>query len=472
MFRSPRSRSFVGTARFVGALVFAGSLNSFAAAGDWLHWRGPTGNGTAPDAKPPIEWGESKNLRWKVEIPGNGSASPIIVGNRVFIATAVEDENARGARRSDPRRPTETRAAGQEEPERRRDRRRGRGGRRGGRGRGGPPTVTQSFTLLCLDRKSGDTLWTKVAAKTVPHEGHHGDHGFASASPCSDGERVYTHFGSRGLFCYDLAGKLIWEKADFGKMETRNGFGEGSSPTVYKDVVIVPWDHQGPSYLVVLDKKTGDVRWRVDRDEPTCWATPLVVEHNGKEQIIVSGENHARGYDLKSGDELWRCSGQTGRPVASPVAGHGLAFVGSGFRGSFLGAFRLGARGDLKGTDGVAWQLKSSTPDIPSPLLSGTRLYFHAARKNIISCYDAPSGEPHYGPTRVEGLGDTYASPIAANGYVYLTDRSGTTVVIKDADKLEIVATNELDEGVDATPAPVGNEMFVRGRRHLYCFGS
>jgi len=451
-------------------VVVAGFATSLSLADEkqWAEWRGPTGNGVAPKAKPPLEWSPDSGIRWKVELPGKGSATPIIWGDQIFIAAAV----------------TTKAATFQDEPRGRRGRggrdrrgrdRGGRGGRgrgRGGRGRGGAPTSPVEFRLLSLDRKTGKTQWDEVAATTTPHEGTHRDHDYASASPCTDGKLVFAHFGTRGLFAYTLEGKLVWKRTDLGKMTTRGTFGEGSSPTLHDDRLIVPWDHEGDSYIAALDKKTGKTIWKTERDEPTSWATPLVVEHKGKKQIIASGQNFARGYDFKTGKEIWRCSGQTGRPVASPVAADGMVFIGSGFRGAFLGAFHLGHKGDLEGTKGVAWSIDRHTPDIPSPLLSDGRLYFHAGRSGILSCYDAKSGKPHYQTQRVAGLSNVYASPIAANGGVYLTARDGTTVVIKDADKFEILATNSVGEPVDATPAAVGSELFVRGSRHLFCIGA
>ena len=426
----------------------------------WPHWRGPSANGVSPDGRPPTEWGPSKNVKWKVKIPGGGSGSPIIWEDKVFVVTAVPVETA--SRADAPRA----------------DRPRGRPGARGRRGggrsgRGGtmrPPDSHWRFVVMCLDRSSGKTLWEKVAAETIPHEGHHAHHGFASASPCTDGERLYAHFGSRGLFCYDLDGEFLWKKTDFGPMRTRHGFGEGSSPTVHGDFIIVPWDHEGSSFLTALDKRTGKTRWKVERDEPSCWATPLVVEHDGRKQVVASGDNFVRGYDLETGAELWRCPGQTGRPIPSPVSGHGLVFVGSGHRGAFLGAFRLDHKGDIEGTDGVAWTLDRHAPDVPSPLLSGRRLYFHAGRTGILSCYDAVTGKPHFAGERVKGLDAVYASPVAANGKLYLTGRDGTTVVVEDREELTIVATNRLDEPVDATPAVAGREILIRAREHLYCF--
>ncbi|NND96188.1 MAG: PQQ-like beta-propeller repeat protein, partial [Pirellulaceae bacterium] len=275
--------------------------------------------------------------------------------------------------------------------------------------------------------------------------------------------------GSRGLYCYTMDGQLKWKRDDFGPMNTRNSFGEGSSPTIHGDMILVPWDHDGESFLYALNKLTGENIWKTPRDEPTCWATPLVVQHGDSKQVVMNGQNAARGYDLATGKELWRCDGQTERPVASAVAGDGLVFVTSGFRGSFLGAFRLTGHGDIENTDHVAWTLDRDTPDIASPLLSDGRLYFHKGKSGVLTCLDAATGKPHYSAQRINGINSTYASPVAAGGRIYLTGRSGTTVVIEDSEELRILATNTVGETVDATPAPVDNELFIRGERHLFC---
>ncbi len=404
-----------------------------SAAEDWLHWRGPIGTGASLTAKPPIQWSENENICWKVAIPGLGSGSPIVVGNRVFVVSAVPVDGSQSARSQTP----------------------------------------LQFCLFCFDRAQGKLLWKQVATVSQPHQATHETNGFASASPCSDGQLVYAHFGSRGLYCYTLDGQPVWQRTDFGAMETRNDFGEGSSPTLAGDMLIVPWDHEGESHLFALDKRTGKTLWDTPRDEPTCWATPLVVEtSDGNKQIVMNGQNAARGYDLNTGRELWRCGGQTERPVATAVAGDGLVFVASGFRGSFLGAFRLDGRGDIEGTDAVVWTLDRDTPDIASPLLSGGRLYFHKAKTGLLSCYEANTGKPCFQVQRIEGLNSTYASPVAANGYVYLTGRNGQVVVIKDASEWEQVASNSLGETIDATPALVDDQIFIRGEQHLFCIQS
>ncbi len=266
-----------------------------------------------------------------------------------------------------------------------------------------------------------------------------------------------------------MDGDLKWKRDDFGNMQCRAGFGEGSSPTLVDDMIIVPWDHEGPSFIYALDKATGETIWKTERDEPTNWSTPLIVEHDGKKQVVMNGQTSARAYDLESGKEIWRCGGQTQRPAASAVAADGLVFVGSGFRGNFLGAFKLDGKGNIEGTDSVAWTINRDTPDIASPLLSNGRIYFYKGKSGILTCLDAATGKPHFSATRVPGVSSTYASPIAAGGNIYLTDRNGTIVVIKDSDNLEVIATNSMGEGVDASPAPVDNQLFVRGEKHLFC---
>lgn len=410
-----------------GLLILA-SCGTLAHAGNWGHWRGPTGNGAALDASPPTEWSTTKNVKWKAEIPSRENSSPIVWGDQVFVVAGAPTNG-----------PSD-----------------------------GLPTL--AFKLICFDRYSGKQRWERTAVTAQPHQKTHDTNGFASASPCTDGQHVYAHFGSRGLYCYTMDGELKW-KRDFGDMDILNGFGEGSSPTLEGNKIIVPWDHQGPSALYILDKLTGEEIRTIPRDEPTCWATPLVVEHAGRKQIIMNGQKFARSYDLETGEELWRCSGQTVRPVASPVAADGLVFVGSGFQGAFLGAFRLDGKGDIQGTDKVAWVLKQDMADMASPLLSQGRIYIHKKKTAVLSCVDAATGKFLYPATRVPGLGDdfAYASPIAAGGHVYLTSLKGNTVVIKEADTLSVVATNSLNETIGGTPAAADNQLFIRGDKHLYC---
>ena len=429
------------------AAVFLSIGVNGALAGQWGHWRGDHGNGVSLDAHPPTQWSATDHVKWKVAIPGRSSGSPIIWDDRVFVVTAVPVEQERAVALRVP----------QDGPRR----------RRGPREQAPIPRL--AFQLHCYNRADGSLRWERTAVIAKPHEGTHSTNGFASASPCTDGEHVYAHFGSRGLYCYTCDGELKWKRDDFGQMRVRNGFGEGSSPTLVGNMILVPWDHEGPSYLYALDKLTGETLWKTERDGPSSWATPLVVEHEGNLQVVMNGDNLASGYDLATGEELWRCAGQTVRPAASAVAADGLIFVCSGYRGAFLGAFRAGAEGDLEDTDDVVWTRERDTPDIASPLLTQGRLYFHKGKSGQLTCVDAATGKAHFETERLPELGNIYASPVAAGGHIYLSDRDGTTVVIKNAPQLEVVSVNSIGETIDATPAPVDGELFIRGETHLFC---
>jgi outer membrane protein assembly factor BamB len=411
---------------------------------EWLQWRGPNFNGSAPNAKPVTEWSATKNVRWKLEIPGKGSGTPAITGDDLFVVTALDTgKKPSGA---DP-----AKAHRQERA----------------------PDTLHQFIVLCIDRKSGKEKWKKIVAELVPHSGHHGDHFYASASPITDGKHVWAHFGSRGTYCLTVKGDLVWSRTDLGFMVLRGAFGDGSSPALHGDTLVIPWDTEdGNSYIVALDKMTGKTKWKKTRDQISSWATPLIVEHEGRPIVIQNGVGFARAYELKDGEEIWRAGGQTTRPIPTPVYHEGMVFIGSGHRGSFLGAYKLdGAKGDITGSGNEVWTLGKNTPDVPSPLLSGGRLYFHAGRDGILSCVDAKSGKPHYIRQRVSGLRNVYSSPVAADGFVFLTGRDGKTVVIKDGPKFEIVATNDLGEPVDASFVMVGDALYIRAAEHLYCIG-
>ena len=244
-------------------MVLAGAV----AAGDWPQWRGPLASGEAPDGAPPLTWSETENVRWKVAVPGRGHASPIVWGDRVYVLTAVPVE----AEQTEPDPSAEA-----------------------GRRRGVAPSGPIQWTVMAFDRGSGEVVWKRVAREATPHEGTHTDGTWASSSAATDGEVLLAHFGSHGLYAYDLAGEALWS-VDLGDMQTRRGFGEGSSPALAGDTVVVNWDHEGQSFVVALDKKTGRELWRRERDEITSWSTPLVVEHDGRAQVVISATGKVRG---------------------------------------------------------------------------------------------------------------------------------------------------------------------------------
>ncbi|MCD6051918.1 MAG: signal peptide protein [Verrucomicrobia bacterium] len=435
---------------------------------NWHQWRGPKADGVAPKATPPTEWSETKNVKWKVKTPGFGTSTPIIWGNKVFLLTAIKAESKTvsfavpspvpAGQVAQPKGP----GPGGPPP----GGKRGKGG--GGFGGGEKPTDKYQFVVLCLDRTNGKTIWQKTVREEVPHEGHHRDHGFASASPMTDGKHLYVSFGSRGIYCLDLDGNVKWE-VDLGNMTTRNGFGEGSSPSVYGDVLIQTWDQEANSFVVALNATTGKELWRKPREEATSWATPLIVEVNGKPQAIINATTKVRSYDLKTGEIVWESSGQTVNVIPSPVTGNGMVYIMSGFRGSALHAIKLGKTGNVMGTDGIVWSFDRGTPYVPSPLLYGDKLYFHKGNDAFISCLDALKGTQHYVEQRLTGPSGIYASPIGAADKVYVIGRNGTSLVLKNSDKLEVLATNKLDEPIDASPAAVGKELFLRGHQSLYC---
>lgn len=454
------------------AAAAGAQLNVWAAAsGDWPQWRGPVQTGVAPGGNPPSEWSETKNVKWKVKVPGEGHATPIIWGDKVFVLSAVptgkraalpeggETRTVAAGAGAEPGRPPGG-PGGQGGPG-------GRGGR-GGFGRGEPPTEIHQFSVFCLDRKTGKILWQQIAREELPHEGHHATGSYAPSSPVTDGKHVIAYFGSRGLYCYDLEGKLQWSQ-DLGDQRMANNFGEGSSPALHGNVVVVKWDHEGESFIVALDKNTGKTLWKQPRPERTSWSTPLIVEHGGKTQVITAATGKIRSYDLANGDLIWECGGLFSNVIPTPVAADGIVYCMSGFRGNALLAIRLGKTGDLTDSDAIVWRHGKSTPYVPSPLLYGGRLYCLASNSARISCFDAKTGQIFYEAETVPGAQGMYASPVGAGDRIYLAGQNGVTAVLKNSDKLEVLATNTLEDRFDASPAISGGELFLRGRNYLYC---
>jgi len=410
---------------------------------NWPAWRGPLVNGVAPNADPPVRWSTSENIRWKLDLPGQSNATPIIWGDRVFVITAAESE-----------RTVDQLSAQKAEPP---------GGYRTTR-----PKNYYQFRVYCINRKTGKILWQRMAVESVPHEGHHKNNTYASGSPATDGKRLYVTFGSHGLFCYDLDGKPIWQR-DLGDMITRFGWGEGASPAVYGDVLTVNWDHEGSSAVYVLDAATGETRWRQNRDEETTWGTPLIVKHRGSEQLILNATRRVTSYDLASGKVLWECGGQTAVPISSPVALDDMVICMTGYRASAAYAIPLVSTGDITGTDSIRWSYNRNTPYVPSPLLYGQRLYFTKVNQAVLSCLDAKTGKPLMEAVSLPDLRELYASPLGAADRIYFVGRGGTTVVIKNQPRLEVLAVNRLDDPIDASPAAAGKELFLRSKKRLYC---
>ena len=413
-------------------------------ADNWHQWRGPEATGVSRTATPPFAWSESKNVHWKVDVEGQGGSSPIVWDDKIFLLTAVDTDRVDPSK-TPPGKQSNNNPFGIKYP-----------------------NTFHDYVVLCLDRDSGDTLWRRVATTQVPAEGHHLDNDFASSSPTTDGERLYVWFGSAGLFCYSLDGDLLWQQ-DLGSAKTRLSFGEGSSPVVEDDLVIVTRDQEGQSYIMAFDARNGEERWRQNRDEPSCWATPIVVERNGQRQLITNGHNRVRSYDLRDGTLLWECSGQVSNVIPSPVSDGNRVVCMSGYRGSSVMALPLDGQGDLREADSVLWKRDKDTPYVPSPLLYDGYLYFNRSNDAILTCLDAKSGDVLISRTRMQGLRGVYASPVGAQDRVYFVGRSGTTLVLEKGPEYKVLASNHLDEHFDASPALAGDQLFLRGEHSLYC---
>lgn len=408
----------------VAVLVMVTILPASAVSADWPNWRGPEGTGASPESAPPTTWSESENIKWKVPIAGTGQSTPVIWGDKLFLLTASE--------------------AG-----------------------GG----AWSFDVVCINRADGSTRWQQSVAKEVPPEGHHPTGSFAPYSPVTDGKFVWASFGSRGLHCYDLEGKHQWS-TPLPQMTIKRGFGEGSSPLLVEDAIVVLQDHEGESRIAAYDKMNGAMKWEQRREEGTTWTSPMAVKFDGKTQIVTNATNKIRSYDLATGALLWECGGMTPNVIPTPAFGNGMVYCASGFRGSALAAIKLGNSGDLTGTNAVAWVYSGGTPYVSSPLLYGDRLFFLNTNTANLTCIDAKTGAAKFERTPIEGLGTIYASPMGAGGHVYIADRDGKTAVIEDSDSFKTVAINILEDGFDATPVAVGNELYLRGNKYLYCIAA
>lgn len=417
--------------------------DELAADQNWPEWRGPLSTGVAPHGNPPTEWNENKNVRWKIPLPGKGHSTPIIWGDRIFVTTAIPF-----GEKFEPKPDTVP-------------------------GAHDNVLVSQrhQYVVLCLNRGDGQILWRKTVHSNRPHEGGHYTGTLASGSPATDGEHVIAYFGSHGLYCLNASdGEVVWQK-DLGDMQSKHAHGEGASPVLHDDFVVVNWDHELESFIAAFNKRTGKELWRVPRDEVTSWSSPIVYEHNGQPQLIVAGTGRVRGYELTTGKVLWECGGLSHNVVASPVATDGVVIVASSYDTRAMFAIQLdGARGDITDSKQVLWKRHERTPYVPSPLLYKDSVYFLRHYQGILSRVTAKTGDEPLGPFRLGGIRNVYASPVAAADRVYVTDRDGATMVIShDDSNPRLLALNRLDDRFSASLAIAGRELFLRGERFLYC---
>jgi outer membrane protein assembly factor BamB len=478
-------------------LLLAGGLLALAVSvsqsADWPQFRGPDGTGVIDDPKLPAEWDAKKNVAWKAPIPGVAWSCPIVVGDRVFVTTAVTDkqQKPKGGGFGGGFGPT--------------------GGGKGGFGKSGPggfpggmkkgPDAVYAWRVLCLDRATGKVLWDRTASEGKPRSSIHGSNTYATETPVSDGQSVYAYFGNTGLYCYDLAGKQLWKK-DLGAYGTMFGHGTGSSPVFHGGKLFVQCDNEEKSFLVALDAKTGDDVWKVSRPDKTAWCTPFVWKTRGRTDLVVGGSEKVRGYDPATGKVVWELSVPGGYCESSPVGdaerlyfgltpgpgggggggGFGRPPGGGGgqpggmrFGGGGLYAIKAGATGDISlrgnatSNAGVAWSVKTGT-SAPSPLVYQGYLYVLSQTGGMITCYDAKTGKVEYNRERIPQAKSFWASPWAANGKIFCLDEDGVTHVLKAGPEFDVLDKNALPrETYWATPAAADGALFVRGVDTLYC---
>ena len=431
------------TLAFIAALTALGAQSQSSTA--WPHWRGPGHTGVA-NATAPLRWSDTENVRWKLEIPGRGHSTPIVWGDRIYLTTAIP-----------------TGRAGQQPQG---------AGRGGGAGGGAGAGQEHRLEVIAVDRASGKIAWQRTAATVTPHEGYHHLYGsFASNAPATDGERIYAFFGSHGVFAYDMQGKLLWQKDPGIRLNMRLAFGEGSGVVVDAGRLYLQYDHQGPGAIVALNAADGAEVWRAPRTDNSSWSTPLVVQHEGRKQLVVSADTKVKAYDTATGKLVWEVAGMGMNPIPQPVQFRDTVVVMSGYRDPRIMAVKLGRTGDLTGTDAVVWESTRGTSYTGSPALHEGRLYVFSDN-GLLSVFDAATGKPHYLQARLPKAYATKSSPLVVAGRVYLATEEGDVVVVRAGDTLDVLATNTLtNQSFIASPIAVGDTLYLRSRTHLFAIG-
>jgi len=384
-----------------------------------------------------------------VMAPGLGHSSPIVWGDRVFVTTAVS---------SDPKQDYWEKGFPQGS-------------------QGGPDASEISWRLMCFDRDTGMLLWDQLAIRKKPLKARHTKNSYASQTPVTDGTHVYAFFGSQGMYCYDFDGKLIWSR-DLGSFIMRNDWGMGSSPVLYKNLVIQTCDQEkGGSFLVALDGKTGKTVWEMNRDEASSWSTPYLYLEGERPELIVNATNAVRSYDPETGRLLWQCRGPaTSITTPTPTFSEGFIIVSSGFVVEPVRpvtAFRPGATGDITMKEGqtksdyIAWRQNTAAPYIPSPI--AYRGYvFVLFDQGFIACYDAKTGKEIYGKTRIDVGASFSASPVAADGKIYCIAYDGTVSVVQAGREFNMIVQNKMDERTTASLAISDGTIYMRTYKALY----
>ena len=426
--------------------------DAHAASDNWPQFRGPDGTGVvADDPALPETWSATDNVAWKTPIPGLGWSSPIVWGDRVFVTTVVADEDYEG-----PRAGLYLPAGGADVPP-------------------DPPPGTHHWMVVCLDLASGDPLWQRTARSGPMAATIHPKNSFASATPVTDGERIYVLFGNLGLFAYDLDGRLVWSR-DIDPRPDQWGWGAGSSPALLDDQVLVMHDNDEESYLASFDAATGEENWRTPRDEVSAWSTPFVWRNDLRTEIVTVAKTRVRSYD-PAGNLLWWFAGQmTSATVPTPVPGDGLIYVSSGHVGHDhrpVYAVLPGAAGDItlgprqRANEYIRWYDPRGASYNPSPLLY-RGIYYTLLDRGFLTAHDARTGRTVYDRVRIEPGATFTSSPWAYNGKIFALSEDGDTYVIAAGPEYELLGKNELGEMALATPAIAGRTLLLRSAGYLY----
>ena len=438
---------------------------SAAAEEHWPQFRGPEGAGATSHAAPG-SWSPESGIAWRSTVGGVAWSQPIVWGDRVFVTTAeTQDQPKPKPGDYTPGVPLGFSALL-------------RGRNPFGTGGSGPPEAVYRWKLLAVDLATGGAAWEQTVREARPRTGVHGNNTFASESPATDGERIVASFGANGLYCYSTEGDLLWER-DLGAPTMQFGWGTGSSPIIHGDLVYVQCDNDEQSFLVALDKHSGEDRWRIERDEDSNWCSPYIWRNRLRTELVAGGGSKVRSYDPETGALLWQAAGG-GRCSATPIGDADRLYFDSADRISgmngYVVAVRAGAEGDIAPTEDpaespIAWTRSLRGTRVASPAICDGRLYVLAQKTGIVHCLDAATGEPVYRGRIPQASGFT-ASPVVYGDQIYCLDEDGTTHVLAAGDELNVLASNAVTDAGEmfwASPAPAAGRLVLRSSESLYC---
>ena len=435
----------------IGVLFILPSCNTES----WPQFRGATSNLVVTGDNLPVEWDDDNNIKWTYGVEGQSWSSPIIWGNKAFFTSSSSDETQVAPSTPQPiASPTQNEQA-PSVPEVEDD---------------GLKDQVYKWELTCIDVETGKELWKQTSFEGNPRTKIHAKGTYANETPVTDGKRVYAYFGMTGVYCYDLDGNLIWEN-DLGAFETANGWGSGSSPVIYNDILYVQVDNEVSSFIVALDAESGDQKWKMDRDEKTNYSTPIVWQNSVRNELVTTGKT-ARSYDLLTGEILWELEMDGGYSIPSPVATEELIYIGNVNEKEVgtLFAVKAGAEGEVT-SDELEWSVQQSGLANPSPLLYDGLLYILSSRGGDVICYDAATGEKVY-ENEVSDVGACWASPWLYNDVVYFSDDKGVTHTFKAGRQFEELSKNSIDDVIWGSVAVVNNSYILKGVENVYCISN